>query len=87
MKLKCDLEAVEMEDEIICVPVGSNADAIHGILKMNKSGKQILDMLKEETDVEHIVKKITEKYDNDPAQICIYVNKIVDILRDAGLID
>lgn len=87
MKLKYNFETVDMGDEIICVPVGVGAEEVHGVLKLNKSGEKILDLLKEETNIDRIAKKITGAYDNDPNEIYDYVRNTVDTLRKIGLIE
>jgi UDP-2-acetamido-2,6-beta-L-arabino-hexul-4-ose reductase len=45
MKLKYLLEATELDDELICVPVGPGAEAAEGVLKLNESGYEIVKLL------------------------------------------
>lgn len=87
MKLKYAFDAVNMGDEIVSVPVGKGADQIHGIVKMNKSGQEIMDLLKEDTTVEKIVDILSERYDNDRENLKSDVLRIVDALRNAGIIE
>ena len=87
MKMKCTFEAVDMGSEIIAVPVGDGADQVHGVLKLNKAGLEIVDMLGKDTTIEGIVSKLTSKYNNDADTIFKYVQDIVEILRSNNLIE
>lgn len=86
MKLKYTFEAVDMGDEIICVPVGEGAAEVQGVLKLNREGREILDLLKEETTEEAIVSVLAAKYENDRAILADYVRDVLDRLHDAGLL-
>ena len=86
MKLKYTFEAVDMGDEIVCVPVGEGASEMHGVLKINKEGQEILELLKEETTEEQIVNTLAAKYQNDRTVLIEYVRNTIDSLRGAGLI-
>lgn len=60
MKLKYEFVVMDMGDELSAVPVGD--DTFHGILKLNKSGAEILEQLKEETTPEKVHMYLKEKY-------------------------
>ena len=87
MKMKCTFEPVDMGSEIIAVPVGDGADQVHGVLKLNKSGLEIVDMLKNDIKIEEIISKLTSKYKNDVDTISKYVKDIVELLRNNNLIE
>lgn len=87
MKMKCTFEPVDMGSEIIAVPVGNGADQAHGVLKLNKTGLEIVDMLGKDTTIEEIVSKLTSKYNNDADTIVKYVQDIVELLRSNNLIE
>ena len=86
MKLKYTFENVNMGDEIVSVPVGEAANAVRGILKMNNSGKEIIDLLKEDTTEEKILNHLMSKYDNNKDDLLANIREIIDILRKAELI-
>ncbi len=86
MKLKCSFEAVNMGNEIVAVPVGDSANQVHGILKLNESGLEIIKLLEEETNTEKIIDTLTKKYDNDVDALYKDVSDIIDVLRCNGLI-
>lgn len=87
MKLKYSFDAVDMGDEIVCVPVGEGSEQIHGIVKMNKSGQEIMELLKDETTVEKMVEQLADKYENDRENLESEVLRIIDILRNANILD
>ena len=87
MKLKYDFESIDMGDEIIFVPVGDGARQVHGVLKLNAEGKEILDLLKEKTTEHDIINELSAKYENDRQTLVNYVRKIIHTLQEAGLIE
>lgn len=86
MKLKYTLEAVDMGDEIIVIPIGEGASEVQGVLKINKEGQEILDLLKEETTEEAIVFTLSNKYENDHKELERYVHIAIERLTSAGLL-
>ena len=87
MKIKGDVENVDMGTDIISVPVGEGADQIHGVIRLNKEGQEIIDLLKKETSKEQIVSHLASKYENDPQTLECWVTEVLDILQNAGLIE
>ena len=87
MKLKYSFEEVDMGEEIISVPVGKGAEEIHGVLKLNQEGKEILNLLKDNITEEKIVESLCNKYDNDYETLKGYVKQVINTLRKANLIE
>ena len=87
MKLKYRFEIVDMGDETVFVPVGKNAKEVHGVLKLNSSGKEIVSLLVNDTTEESIVNMLTEKYGNEHEELVSYVHNTIAYLRKAGLIE
>ena len=86
MKLITDFEIVDMIDENIAVPVGTGSEKIHGVLKLNKSGAEILDCLTKGMTEGEIVETLSQKYDNDYASLENDVHDIIESLKTAGLL-
>lgn len=84
MKLKNDFITHDLDGEQIMV---SAAGSFKGFLKSNKTAAFIVDLLKNETSREEIIKKMLEKYDAPENLISADVDKILDILRKVGAID
>ena len=87
MKLKYILEATELDDELICVPVGPGAENAQGILKLNATGYEIVKLLDEETGIDAIVSALAAKYETDRETLTGYVVKFVNALRENGMIE
>ena len=60
MKLKCHYETVNIGDKLQMVPVGNNA--FNGVLIVNETMKNIMDLLEEERTEEEIVSAMLEQY-------------------------
>ena len=81
MKLKYDFEFVEVDDDIICVPLGEGAKKIQGVLKVNREGQEIIESLRNETTKESIIDSLNAKYDNDRDSLNKYVDAVVEELK------
>lgn len=87
MKIKYMLEATELDDEIICVPVGPGAEEVQGVLKLNGTGYEIVKLMEEDTDVNAITDALAAKYQTAREEIANYVVKFVGALRESGMIE
>mgnify|MGYP002624664993 CR=1 FL=1 len=87
MKLKCSFENVDMGDEIIAVPIGNQAESIHGVIKMNKEGQIIFDLLKKDMSESQIVDTLCGMFDNNREVIEKYVHSVVNQLIQERIIE
>lgn len=87
MKLKYELEIVNMGDEMIAVPVGEGANQLHGVLKLNKEGAEILELLKRETSEKEIVESLAQKYENNIDSLQGLVTKFIERLQTYELLE
>lgn len=87
MKLKYSFETVEMGEKIIIVPVGEGATQIQGILRLNKEGLEVLNLIKTHTSREQIISTLADKYENDREQLAEYVKDVETILADIGMLE
>lgn len=87
MKLKQKLEFVDMGDEIVAVPVGDNAGEMHGILKVNKEGKEILSLLAEQKDENAIIDTLCKEYNTDYDELSKMVLAFIHKIRDIGIVE
>ena len=87
MKLKYEFVTTEADNEIIAVPVGSNASEFKGVLNLNSTGAAILSLMKNETTVEEIARGLSEKYDASAAELTPYVERFINKLRAAKLLE
>lgn len=63
MKIKEGLSLNEMGDEFVVV--ADNSELFRGMIKLNKSGAYVFELLKNEISAEDVVSAIVEKYDVD----------------------
>lgn len=87
MKLSFTFEMVDMGDEIIAVPVGPQAEKLHGIVKLNKSGKEILELLSTERTENEIIDALAARYEDERSILSGYVRSLIEALRKDGLIE
>ena len=87
MKLRVNMEFVDMGTEIIAVPVGKNAEKIRGVLRLNEPAKEILELLENETTVEDTLDMLCSKYENDRTELNRYIMNLVSILNTNGILD
>lgn len=87
MKLKYTFESVDMGDEIVLVPVGEGADQVKGVVKLNKEGLEIVELLKNTTTKDQITELLAQKYENDHRTLSEWVDRVIDTLIEAGLVD
>ena len=76
-----------MGDETILVPVGEGADQVNGVDKINKEGLEIEKKKKNSITKAEIVEILSAKYENDQQTLSKWVDRVVDALSVAGLID
>lgn len=86
MRLTHKFETVEMGDEIVAVPVDESANSLHGVLKLNKEGAEILEMLKDDISEETIINNLAIKYDNDYESLSQLVHTFIETLKTHDLI-
>ena len=87
MKLKYDFLTMDSEDRTLVFPVGDGSSAFHGMLKVNDSALEILNLLKTETTEPEIVDNLASRFDTGRAEIEKYVKEYISRLREAGLIE
>ena len=86
MHLKYMLETMELEDKIVVVPVGEDADEFRGIMKVNEVGATILDLLKQDISENEIVNHLYDEYDISKELLAKEVNEFVETLNEKGLL-
>lgn len=62
MKLRYELEIMDMGGEYAAVPVGEGSDSFHGMLKLNDVSAEILEQLREDTTPEKVHEYLRSKY-------------------------
>ena len=86
MRLKKEFETVNLDNHVIAVPVGEDADSYHGVLRMNDTALYIFNLLREDVTVEEIVGKLTERYDASPETIRSDVENYINQFVERGIL-
>lgn len=86
MKSKYILEKMELDGEIIAVPVGENASELHAVLNLNEEAMRILELLQQETTEDEIMDVLLKEYTGDPEEIRAYVRQFLKTLEEEGLL-
>ena len=87
MKLKYNFEIVEMGEQKVAVPVGLDAENLHGVLKLNKQGYEIFKYLQEGKSKEEIVSAINVKYEDDRQTIEQYIDEFIQELINIEIVE
>jgi len=82
MKLIYDLQIMNVDDEMVAIPVGDNAKDAHMIIKLNETSKQIIDLIKESNSPDEVLQKLCllypEESKNDIGnQLCDFLNQLI----------
>ena len=86
MRLKNSFEILELDDQFIAVPINKSEGEFQGILKLNSSAREILELLNENTTEEEMCLNLNHKYPGQEEDIKQFVKDIVLKLREAGLV-
>lgn len=81
-----DMILTEIEGEWYAVPVGEAAKRFSGMIRMNKTGKRIFELLMEGKDQDGVVKELMEEYEVDEATARENVRSFADKLTSAGVL-
>ena len=86
MKSKYQFEIMDLEDGLVAVPVGSNGQQFHGILKVNETATSILKLLEHDTSEEAITNSLIKEYTGDHEEIAMYVHAFLEMLITEGIL-
>ncbi len=87
MKSKYTFEKMELDGEIVAVPVGEGAAELHAVLNVNEEAMRILELLQEETTEENIVAQLMKEYEGKKEDIAPLVSAYIRQLFQEGLLE
>lgn len=88
MKLKYNFVTNEVADKIVAVAVGDDMGKFNGFIKMNETGAQIFNLLKEEITMEDLVSEMSKLYPEETEDtVKEVVGGFVAELKDKGVIE
>ncbi|MBR3469364.1 MAG: PqqD family protein [Lachnospiraceae bacterium] len=87
MKLKEGVIVNEIDGQTLVVDGGSNRERFNGLIRMNKTAGFVVSLLQQETDMDAIVRALTEKYEVTAEVARANAAKVIDALAGAGLLE
>ena len=87
MKSKYTFEKMELDGEIIAVPIGENAENLHAVLNVNEEAMRILELLQKETTEESIVDQLLKEYEGEKEEVATLVSTYIEQLRKEDLLE
>lgn len=87
MKLKYNFAIQEVTDFWAAVPVGKDAKKYHGVMSLNESAKDMMELLRDDITEEQLVKKMLDTYDVPEEQLRRDVAELLQQLREADVLD
>ena len=86
MRLKYTFEIMELDDNMVAVPVGDGSAAFQGVIKLNDTAAAIFALLKEETTEEAVVDAMAKEYDIDRETLASDVHNYLTTFREKELL-
>ena len=87
MKSKYTFEIMDLDDEMVAVPVGNGAEQFHGVLKVNETAIAILKLLEQDITEDAIVESVLQEYTGNREQIAGYLHTFIEKLAAEGLME
>lgn len=82
MKLKYEFSYIDVDDEVAAVPVGDNAGEFHGMLTINDTAKEVLELIKMYDTPEQLHKELCRRHPEEDfnevgVKLCDFLNNLV----------
>ena len=87
MKAKYTFEIMDLDNGQVAVPVGNNAEQFHGVLKINETAGDILDLLGQDITEAEIVEKLLQKYEGEKLELAGHVHEFIEKLIAEGIVE
>lgn len=88
MRIKKNYVLQTIADEYIVVPIADEADRLHGVIKLNKTGAFLWNYLEgQHRSHENLVNAIIQEYGIEHAVACNDVDTFIDQLKSIGSIE
>ena len=87
MKSKYLFEKMELDGQIVAVPVGEGATELHAVLNVNEEALRILELLQEETTEQEIITKLLTEYEGTEEEVQPIVHQFIEYIQQEGLLE
>lgn len=86
MRAKYKFEMMKLDDRFVAVPIGAEAQTFQGVIKLNETSADILELLNEETTEKELVDALEIKYEAPRSLLEADVKKCLDEFRERDII-
>jgi len=87
MKLKYTFETVELDDQVVAVPVGEGSQDFRAAVRLNDSAAEIFDLLKEDTTEEAVVEALVKRHGDDRDEVAGFVHEFIENLKKEAILE
>ena len=87
MKLRYNFVFQPLHAVTLAITVGDDVDAFPGIIQLNETGAEIMQMFRQDQTASAVVSRMMEQYEADEADIRQAVDDIVSMLREKDLLE
>lgn len=87
MKIKEGFVLRELGGQYVVVALGEASKNFNGIIHLNETGAFLFNQLKEDVNKQQLINKILEEYEIDLENAKKDVDKFIEKLKDAKLLD
>ena len=88
MKLKYNFVLNPVADKIVAVAVGDDLNQFNGFIKMNDTGAEIFEILKNDVELDEVIKLMLEKHpESNLEEATEVVTEFVNQLKEAGVVE
>lgn len=86
MKLKDGVIISKTRDDYVMVAAGEAGKSFNGMVRLNSTAAFILDKLKKDSTIASLIQALTREYDVSPEEAEKSVVKVVELMKEKGLI-
>ena len=86
MKLKYTFETMQLDDNVVAVPVGPDSQDFSAAIRLNNSAAEIFELLKEDVTEEHIVSVMIQRYGNERNEVADFVHEFLEGLKKEAVL-
>lgn len=86
MKLKYNFAVQKITDFWAAVPVGRDAQRYNGVISLNETARDMMELLREDITEDELVQKMQGQYDVDEATLRQHVHEFITKLQEAQVL-
>lgn len=86
MRLKYSFEKMDLDDQIIAVPIGDDSEGFTGVIRLNETAAFIFDLLETETTEEEIVTAMSRAFNAPYEKLAVDVHQYLAEFQRKGLL-